>query len=77
MSYHLAEVDRLSRLYVSLKDLQTMVRGQLDPAIIAALEVGCTPTEVVGVSPYSDAWIRKMAREAGLPPAKPGLKRRV
>lgn len=42
--------------------------------VIAALRAGATPTEVTRRSPFTDAHVRKLAREAGIPPAKPGIK---
>lgn len=42
--------------------------------IIAALKAGEMPTEVAAQSPFTAAHVRKLAREAGIPPAKPGIK---
>lgn len=43
-------------------------------AILAALKAGAGPTEVANRSPFTAAHVRKLAREAGIPPAKPGIK---
>jgi hypothetical protein len=43
-------------------------------AILAALRAGAGPTEVANRSPFTAAHVRKLAREAGIPPAKPGIK---
>lgn len=42
--------------------------------ILAALKAGEAPTEVAAESPFTAAHVRKMARDAGIPPARPGLK---
>lgn len=43
-------------------------------AILSALRAGAAPTEVANRSPFTAAHVRKLAREAGIPPARPGLK---
>ncbi len=43
-------------------------------AIVAALKADAMPTEVANRSPFTAAHVRKLAREAGIPPAKPGIK---
>lgn len=53
-----------------------------DLAIAKAIELlhaGVGPTEVASLSPFTDAYIRKYAREAGIPPARPprGVTRKV
>lgn len=50
-------------------------RQQAIQAVLAALRVGIGPTEVERLSPFTSAYIRKIARENGVPPATPGPKR--
>lgn len=50
-------------------------RQQAIQAVLAALRVGIGPTEVERLSPFTGAYIRKIARENGVPPAAPGPKR--
>lgn len=45
-------------------------------AVIAALKAGVSPTEVTELSPYTAAYVRKLARAAGIPAALPGPKPR-
>jgi len=45
-------------------------------AMIAALRAGVGPTEVERLSPFTGAYVRKLAREHGVPPGQPGPKRR-
>jgi predicted GIY-YIG superfamily endonuclease len=40
--------------------------------VLAALRAGRGPTAVVNLSPFTDAHIRKLARAAGIPPARRG-----
>ncbi len=44
-------------------------------AVIEALRAGIGPTEVERLSPFTGAYIRKLAREHDIPPAPPGPKR--
>ena len=41
-------------------------------AVIAALKAGHRPTDVASWSPFSAAYLRRLAREAGVPRAKKG-----
>lgn len=43
-------------------------------AVVAALKSGATPTEVTRDSPFTDAYVRKIARDHGVPPARSGIK---
>lgn len=44
-------------------------------AALTALRAGIGPTEVERLSPFTGAYLRKLAREAGIPAAPPGPKR--
>lgn len=44
-------------------------------ASLAALRAGVGPAEVERLSPFTGAYLRKLAREEGIPPAAPGPKR--
>jgi hypothetical protein len=46
-------------------------------AVIDALRASIGPTEVTRLSPFTDAYVRKLARENGIPPAPRGPKRRT
>jgi len=41
-------------------------------AVVAALTAGKRPTDVAEWSAFTAAYVRKLAREAGVPPAQPG-----
>lgn len=49
-------------------------RQAMIDAVRAALRAGVTPTEVERLSPFTGAYIRKLAREGGIPAASPGPK---
>lgn len=42
-------------------------------AVIAALRAGKRPTDVAVWSPFTPSYLRKLAREAGVPAAKKGV----
>jgi hypothetical protein len=44
-------------------------------AVVSALRAGVPPSEVERLSPFTAAYIRKLAREEDIPPAAPGPKR--
>jgi hypothetical protein len=48
-------------------------RAAID-AVLAALRADIGPTEVERLSPFTAAYIRRLAREQGIPPASPGPK---
>ena len=41
-------------------------------AVVAALLAGKRPTEVTGWSPFTATYVRKLARDHGIPPAVKG-----
>ncbi|MFI5934738.1 hypothetical protein [Actinoplanes sp. NPDC051494] len=43
-------------------------------AVVAALQAGAEPTKVADASPFTAAYVRKIARENGIAPAKRGVK---
>jgi hypothetical protein len=45
-------------------------------AVVSALEANVPPTEVERLSPFTGAYIRRLARDRGVAPAAPGPKRR-
>jgi hypothetical protein len=46
-------------------------------AVLTALRADIGPAEVARLSPFTDAYVRKLARDNGVPPAAPGPKRRI
>jgi hypothetical protein len=52
-------------------------REKVIEAVVAALKADVPPTVVADRSPFTAAYVRTVAREHGIPPAKPGIKPRV
>ena len=48
------------------------IRQELHEAIVEALREGMRPTEVAALSPYTEARVRGIRADAGLPPARKG-----
>lgn len=44
-------------------------------AVLTALRAGKRPTDVAERSPFTPAYVRRLARENGIEPAKPGPKK--
>jgi hypothetical protein len=47
-------------------------RAEHIAAVVAALKAGKRPTDVASWSPFTPAHLRKLARGAGIPPARKG-----
>lgn len=45
--------------------------------VLALLRAQVPPSEVTRLSPFSDAYVRRIAREHGIEPGRPGPKRRA
>ncbi len=60
--------------YCALKSQWDEVQKATVDSVVAALASGLTPTEVTELSPYTAAYVRKLARAAGIPAALPGPK---
>lgn len=43
-------------------------------AVVEALRAGARPTDVTARSPFTAAYVRRIARDHGIEPAKPGPK---
>ena len=54
---------------------QEEARQETISAVIAALRANVSPTEVARLSPFTATYVRRLAREHGVPPALPGPKR--
>ena len=63
-----------TRRYRRTEAAHEEARQMVIDAVIAALRANLGPTEVERLSPFTGAYIRKLAREHGIPPAAPGPK---
>ena len=70
-----AELAAATRRYRKTEaDHEEARRGAI-AAALAALRAGVGPAEVERLSPFTGAYLRRLAREEGIPPAAPGPKR--
>ncbi|MFC4373282.1 hypothetical protein ACFO5K_04135 [Nocardia halotolerans] len=72
-------LDRLraaTKRFESLNERVEKARQEVIEAVVTALREGELPTEVAEASPYKPSHVRKIARDNGIEPARPGLKRR-
>src|ERR671936_402453 len=63
-----------TRRYRRTEAAHEEARQEVINAVIAALRDGVGPTEVERLSPFTSAYIRKLARDNGVPPVPHGLK---
>lgn len=66
-----------TRRYERTENAHEAARRDAIEAVLAALRAGIGPSEVERLSPFTAAYVRKLARENGIPPAAPGPKRVV
>lgn len=64
MAGEMERLDAATKRYARIDDLR---REAID-AVIAALRAGNKPAEVARRSPFTDAYVRKLARENDIPP---------
>ena len=64
-----------TRRYVRTKKAHEEARAAAEQAVVDALRAGMRPTDVTNASPFTAAYVRRIAREHGVEPAAPGPKR--
>ena len=69
------DLEAATRRYRKTASDHEKARDETIAAVLTALREGVTPVEVERLSPFTGAYIRRMARENGIPPAAPGPKR--
>ena len=69
-------LSRAAEQYRKAQQRTEQARQVLTDAVIAALRAGIPPTDVAALSLFSDAHVRVLAREHGIPPAPRGGSRR-
>ncbi len=69
------ELVAATRRYQRTEAAHEEARRAVIDAALAALRAGIGPSEVERLSPFTAAYLRKLARGEGIPPAAPGLKR--
>ena len=74
MSDPMARLDAAARRYDEIKTAFEEAQSEAIAASLDALRAGKMPTEVADRSPFTAAYLRILARKAGIPPAQPGKK---
>jgi hypothetical protein len=67
---------RASEEYREAEQRFDQARQALVGVVVEALRAGVPPTEVVELSPFSPAYVRVIAREHGIPPARGGPRKK-
>jgi len=67
-------LDEATKSYFETKAAQEAAQQAVAKAAVAALRAGYRPTDVVARSPFTAAYIRRLARDAGIEPAPRGPK---
>lgn len=65
-------LDEATRAYRATETAHKEARDATIAAALGALAAGKRPTDVAARSPFTDAYIRRVARERGIAPAKKG-----
>jgi hypothetical protein len=60
--------------YKASETAHERAREQALIAVVAALKAGATPGAVTAAGPFTDAYVRKIARDNDIGPAKRGVK---
>lgn len=66
----LAAVDRTTEEYLRTKQEHETARAASIKAALHALRIQAGPAEVARRSPFEAAYLRRIAREQGIPPAR-------
>jgi hypothetical protein len=72
----LEALDQATTRYRQTEAAHKEARLRAIAAVVAALKADKRPTDVVNRSPFTAAYVRTIARENGIEPAKPGPKKR-
>lgn len=70
----MTKLDKATARYRETEAAHSAARDAAVEAVVNALEAGERPTDVTARSPFTAAYIRRIARENGIEPAKPGPK---
>ncbi len=65
-------LDEATRAYLDTEATHKAARDAAIGAVVAALKAGKRPTDVATRSPFTDAYVRRVAREHGVEPRKRG-----
>lgn len=68
----LSALDRSTRRYRRTEQSHEESRKAVVADVISALRAGVRPTDVVAHSPFTDAYVRRLARDDGIEPSPRG-----
>lgn len=71
------ELDEATRRYGHTEREHADARDRVVSAVVTALREGMSPTEVAARSPFTPAYVRRIAREHDIEPARPGPKKKA
>lgn len=71
----LTKLDQATAHYRETEAAHDKARDAAATAVVEALRAGERPTDVTNRSPFTAAYVRRIARENGIEPAKPGPKK--
>ena len=66
MSKHEQAIREAARRYQQTEEAHERARAELVSAVVKALEGGERPTDVTNWSPFTAAYVRKLARQHGI-----------
>lgn len=72
----MTKLDKATTRYRETEQAHDESRDAAAEAVVEALRAGERPTDVTERSPFTAAYVRRIARENGIKPAKPGPKKR-
>lgn len=72
----LARLSEARKRYEATEAAHARAREEALIAVVAALKAGVSPGAVEAQGPFTGAYVRKIARENGVAPATPGVKRK-
>lgn len=70
----MTQLDKEAARYRETEKAHNEARDKAVKAVVAALRAGERPTDVTARSPFTAAYVRRIARDNGIEPAKPGPK---
>lgn len=71
----MTNLDQATARYRETEEAHDKARDAAAAAVVEALRAGERPTDVTNRSPFTAAYVRRIARENGIEPAKPGPKK--
>ena len=71
----MTKLDKAAARYRETEAAHDQARDAAAAAVVEALRAGERPTDVTNRSPFTAAYVRRIARENGIEPAKPGPKK--